>query len=130
MDTVKRIEIAARLLANMMPELLSATDETRAKMGRQALDWVDALEEVAIGDRPGETVAPEYPWDTAPEWANWAATDENGEQWFFEKEPNTYVSDWVKSPGSDCALIRRGKGHVACPNWRNTLRPRPKALHA
>jgi hypothetical protein len=27
----------------------------------------------------------EYPWENAPDWANYAARDSNGEQWWYEQ---------------------------------------------
>lgn len=41
-----------------------------------------------------------YPWDQAPAWAQYAATDGDGSQWWFEKEPFYDADDKEWSPGS------------------------------
>lgn len=64
----------------------------------------------------------EYPWDEAPEWARWAATDEQGLRFWFESEPTahpehgTFWSDEYHEAIGDIE------------NWQNSLqeRPRPK----
>ena len=42
----------------------------------------------------------EYPWEQAPDWANWAATDEDGRRWWYEYEPHT---------GDSCLYALSGK---------------------
>lgn len=38
-------------------------------------------------------------WSQAPEWAHYAAMDEDGEWWFFEEAPRCWQAAWVSNSG-------------------------------
>jgi hypothetical protein len=40
-----------------------------------------------------------YPWDSAPEWAKFAATDFDGVPWWFEDQPFCIVGRWHVNTG-------------------------------
>ncbi len=61
------------------------------------------------------------PWDTAPEWAEWLAMDENGAWNWYKEKPYQHAGErqWYRNQGDPfraCVL----------PNWRTTLQQRPK----
>jgi hypothetical protein len=66
-----------------------------------------------------------YPWADAPDWAMWAAQDENGTVAFFEQEPMVEGGSWVNV---HCNV---GRVDVPCghfntnPDWRKSLEARP-----
>jgi hypothetical protein len=63
-----------------------------------------------------------YPWHLAPDWAMWAATDEDGEAEWYEKEPEQSWTFWA---------VRRSKlesiGYFPelRADWQNSLEKRP-----
>ena len=63
-------------------------------------------------------------WDEAPEWANWAAKDENGRVYWYTNKPAEVVGEW-------CAVLP-GIGEMASESvtipgpWRDSLRERPE----
>jgi hypothetical protein len=57
-------------------------------------------------------------WRTAPSWANYLAMDENGELWWYEKEPGISEESWVVNYGR----VEKA-GYSA---WRDSLQERPK----
>jgi hypothetical protein len=36
-----------------------------------------------------------YPWDTAPEWARYAAMDSDGSHWWYENQPSYKDGFWA-----------------------------------
>lgn len=61
-----------------------------------------------------------YPWDTAPEWAMWAATNENGERLWYLSEPYRRDTCW-----DYYGQARRMEDTGPDPDWRNSLEARP-----
>ena len=57
-----------------------------------------------------------YPWHEAPEWARYAATDEDGKRWWYEEEPYLEDFDWVESEGNVSEIEN---------DWENSLEERP-----
>lgn len=80
---------------------------------------------VRTRDGEGE-VTTRYDWTKAPEWAMWAATDEDGDRYWYEEIPRqAEVCDfWVADEG-------RGQNEeilplfAYCPDWRESLERRP-----
>ena len=64
-----------------------------------------------------------YDWTNVPYWANWIATDRNGEITYFESKPYINMRYWLPSSG-------RSEGFFIdehdCPCWRDSLEERPK----
>ena len=63
-------------------------------------------------------------WKDAPEWAQYLAMDENGQWYWFDKEPSISDNPMWGCPRWDILI----GGHVreACvPGWRDTLEKRP-----
>jgi len=58
-------------------------------------------------------------WEDAPEWAQWAAQDADGEWWWYEAEPIRYVASWARHVG------RRDRIEELEHRWRDTLEKRP-----
>lgn len=56
-------------------------------------------------------------WDSAPEWANYAAMDEDGDWFWFENEPRHSRAVWYAE--GKCKFI----GNPAT-NWEETLTKR------
>ena len=56
-------------------------------------------------------------WEDAPEWAQWLAMDEDGDWYWYEKEPEPGWKSWAP---------RKGKTTVAGEtDWEKTLEQRP-----
>lgn len=64
----------------------------------------------------------EYPWGEAPDWANYAARDADGDQWWYESDLEAIGNDWrAKNP---LAKVKR-----ITPNtfrWHESKQARPK----
>ena len=62
------------------------------------------------------------PWEEAPEWANWAATDFDGMRFWYQSEPFVGDVKWNNSGGqSQYADHQNG-----CANWRASKQRRPQ----
>jgi hypothetical protein len=64
-------------------------------------------------------------WTDAPEWARYLAMDENGEWFWFDREPTLNETPVWGALRWD---ILGGEGHVQAaivPGWRDTLDSRP-----
>lgn len=65
-----------------------------------------------------------YPWEEAPEWAEWAATDEDGEEWWFEYEPFfNSAGVWMDIGGK---INRFSSSDYPLIDPKNSLQQRPK----
>lgn len=61
------------------------------------------------------------PIEQMPDWANWQATDEDGDVRVYEDRPKPYSFYWDnrhRAENSGSALIKKGP---ECPDWRNSL---------
>jgi hypothetical protein len=69
-----------------------------------------------------------YPWDVAPTWAQYAATDLNGRPYWFEQEPVRAAETWDKArPTHRCMYIHElGYRHERVSNWKESLQRRPQ----
>lgn len=82
---------------------------------------VNALK-ARIAELEGENKS-RYPWHEAPEWAEFGATDEDGESIWFEKEPTRMDSYWHEN---FCRKIKFAtKYYRKCDYWRESLEKRP-----
>lgn len=98
--------------------------------GEQYLDllgvhWHHAIpltraEALAMIDEPSR-----YPWDKAPEWAKWAATDASGDTTWFSLLPvvDETCAQWNNTNGGVYTKIQGGTR--PCPDWRESLEARP-----
>ena len=120
MTTEKRIELAAMFLARCINEQLDirASGDTRKKLCMYALAWADALAEVAEGDKPKTR----YDWSKAPEWAKYAATDQNGDMFWYD-EPIRMVGG-VDVFDFDGRAARFGNNGFT-EDWANSAEARP-----
>lgn len=62
-----------------------------------------------------------YPWDWAPDWAQWAAVDENGAAYWFEKEPKIVGTTWTELSGF---MYKIGDCNQPI-DWTKSLQKRP-----
>jgi hypothetical protein len=74
-----------------------------------------------------------YPWDQAPEWANWAATDGDGSAWWYERKPCLDEDGGYSwGPDKDEDLVSSaqqiyGDSHPqAAIRWKESLQQRPQ----
>ena len=70
--------------------------------------------------------ATRYDWSKAPEWAMWCATDEQGDQYWYEAKPGKSQNAplWDQSPGAVDAANDM-EDNVYCQDWRESLEARP-----
>lgn len=59
------------------------------------------------------------PWDEAPEWAQWAAMDADGEWWWYQAEPEVSRILWRHTTGLLCRF-----DFPPCTNWKESKRRR------
>lgn len=64
-----------------------------------------------------------YPWHEAPEWAMWAATDEDGEANWIELEPIKSDRAWINFMGYISGI---GYFPELAKDWQNSLEKRPE----
>jgi hypothetical protein len=62
----------------------------------------------------------QLPWDKAPEWAQWAAMDDDGVWYWYAYEPALCEEQWHSSIG-----ICHRFDFPACTNWKESKRKRP-----
>lgn len=62
----------------------------------------------------------QLPWDKAPEWAQWAAMDEDGEWWWHNDEPYIDGTAWIPP-----SFIFEAFYFPPCTNWKESKRKRP-----
>lgn len=67
---------------------------------------------------------PRYPWDEAPELAQWAAIDKDGEGYWYESKPELLSCAW-KSRAAKWYFIHDNMLHQG-ENWETTLEQRPQ----
>lgn len=60
-----------------------------------------------------------YDWAAAPDWAVAGATDKNGSQWWYEKEPSLGLNSWNAGCG---IFIEMETQH---PHFSDSLERRP-----
>ncbi len=77
--------------------------------------------EIATAIAPHMEAGADKPnWDDAPEWANWAAQDENGSWFWYENKPTKDLTSWFdKSNGNFCSV------DFPCNLWGDSLHQRP-----
>ena len=63
-----------------------------------------------------------FPWNEAPEWAMWVATDLKGDLNWYDFEPYHDHEEWLTSRGNHEFFTNNGP----CENWEETLEARPK----
>jgi hypothetical protein len=64
-----------------------------------------------------------YPWEDAPDWAEYAAIDQNGRAFWYEGKPKLMYTIWAVSFG-DVKLISFGNLKKN-KNWKLSLQKRP-----
>ena len=57
-------------------------------------------------------------WNSAPEWANYLAQDENGDWYWYEDQPEAGYNQWY---------TRSGRSREAAVDWKTSLETRPKS---
>lgn len=77
-------------------------------------EQLDELERMIMGNMV------KLPWDKAPEWAQWAAMDCDGEWWWYENEPEISHILWRRTNGLLYCF-----NFPPCTNWRESKRQRP-----
>ena len=105
------------------------------KLVQDAWNHIEPLHMVVQNFLPEgwKVVGPEpktlYDWSKAPGWANWIATDEDGELWAFEGRPVIYsetahgeTGSW--DSGQSYAMPLNYKGNSSVP-WDQSLEQRP-----
>jgi hypothetical protein len=64
-----------------------------------------------------------YDWTIAPEWAQFAAMDENGQRWWYGKRPRCMPMDGVWFENDTCEMYPGPRANGSC--WKHSLEPRP-----
>lgn len=116
MTTEKRIEIAARLLGDLAR--VSLTPEDIKARCRDALDIVDALENVAVKKT-------RYDWSKAPKDAKIAVTEAVGTICFGSYSDATPMRGGFEGVGVGEWLLF-DSNHHPCTDWRDSLERRPE----
>jgi len=68
-------------------------------------------------------------WSDAPKWANWLAKDKSGEWYWYENEPNCFVSVLGENRlNPDLEWWATGRHQLAEDDiyWQSSLEQRPK----
>jgi antitoxin component of MazEF toxin-antitoxin module len=156
-DQIRELKDTIETIKPAEPEsLLSELQELRAwKESALAVDrqWDPQALAVMLGARPGDNVRAviqrevtkliervkqlegsnmlQLPWDKAPEWAQWAAMDADGEWAWYSHEPsmvekglNNSFDQWLIDGGTAERLCR-GFSFPPCTNWKESKRKRP-----
>ena len=86
---------------------------------REACDAADVREEHQAFEQADPNKIPDEYWDNAPDWAEWAAMDENGYWCWFRTEPEIRDYNWSNYIDYD--------SFTAAPvsDWTKSLTKRP-----
>ena len=95
----------------------------KAKIER-TLDHINEVDCGYINAIPEVKAKTRYPWNEAPEWAMWGATDANGNMHWYDFEPCHDHEEWIISSGDHEFEFFANEG--PCENWKETLEARPK----
>ena len=84
-------------------------------------EWAKDLRDAAAALRAGVSKPTRYPWDQAPDWARWAATDCTGDaSWFADRPFQSKIGFYSRTAWTDI------NGHFDRSDWRNSLEKRPE----
>jgi len=72
---------------------------------------------------PGDT---RYPWNIAPDWAQFAATDPNGKAHWYNREPKVGIAEWLfpTSAENERHTMIMGRSFPV-EGWQDSLEARP-----
>lgn len=56
---------------------------------------------------------------TAPDYAKYVATDDNGEMWWYTNKPSEAYSMWIVGKGGNCGRVNV---MLNIKSWRGSLR--------
>ena len=85
-------------------------------------EWAKDLRDAAAALRAGVCKPTRYPWDQAPDWAMWAATDSDGISFWYGKKPYAGEIGWRVTSTHWKSIGRR----IESDDWRNSLEKRPE----
>ena len=114
-DASKALHYARRVYAL---ELRKADDVTRNGFDEARIDII------AQNGNNGEHYT-RYPWDRAPDWAQWAATDMSGISYWHDHKPDISWGRPAWGPTNLCKSIDDCDTHGL--HWTNSLEARPNA---
>ena len=92
----------------------------KAKIER-TLDHINEVDCGYINAIPEVKAKTRYPWNEAPEWAMWGATDLNGKRYWYQHKPIKADGCWI-SGGRILHSVHTGLRE----NWKETFEARPK----
>lgn len=123
--------VAYELTAGPMRHICPQSIASIATNAREIADAVVAeLERTAAKvtcvDPPQDKPATRYDWSTAPEWAMWAATDEDGEAYWYARYPAQRESGKSRSRWDSSGLFAWAHKSTSPCDWRQSLEARPK----
>ena len=97
-----------------MDSIAKIVAEMRERPFSSADVWADRLEALSKPTR--------YPWNQAPDWAMWAATDSDGISFWYGKKPYAGEIGWRLTSTHWKSIGRR----IESDDWRNSLEKRPE----
>lgn len=109
MDSIEKI--VAEMRALVSGEAGPSDAQTRMIDVRKLADRLEAL------SKPTR-----YPWNQAPDWAMWAATDSDGISFWYGKKPYAGEIGWRLTSTHWKSIGRR----IESDDWRNSLEKRPE----
>ncbi len=121
MTTDKRIDIAARLIAGWMAGeygSMQASAASKASIAREAFAWADAIEAEATKGIDNSTI---YKWEEAPKLAKFAATDSDGNSFWWSGKPDSNIDEWNSRKFDMMGIANRNRSVY----WLYSLEARP-----
>lgn len=94
-----------------------ALREIVRKMQQELTYVLTELSESCLVKHQAPLAEPSESEPVFPEWANWVATDKNGEVWAYEKEPHNVGRMWDTSSGKGAVV-----DHKEISNWQHSKR--------
>jgi hypothetical protein len=64
-----------------------------------------------------------YDWSIAPDWAQWAATDRDGDMYWYGNKPNIGIRCWLNVDPGGCIFF---DSIPECKDWKDSLEARPQ----
>lgn len=129
-DSQSTVRASSRKIA-VYSDQLKVKDDLIASLEAQYKDLEQKLAAQAnmqvVDDKPKQTSR--YDWSKAPAWAMWAATDDNGQAWYYNEKPREHPTGWVIPFKHGAQAARCWNLNVsAIADWRNSLEQRPKPV--
>lgn len=139
--TIYDMPVGMKLFAHPVVALKHSLEQTKIKddliasLEAQCKDLASKLSSktntLTVDELPkhdGQAQTSRYDWSKAPEWAMWAATEQNGNVWYYNDKPKKGYKGWVMAFKDGSKTARCWNLNIsAISDWQSSLEKRPQS---